>query len=74
LFFALTVNAEMEVSRYSFHSMTPGKGIIWRKDNAHEQYGEHIHRKGADPAPYPAVDLDEALQEVTAYIHSGTVP
>jgi hypothetical protein len=54
--------------------MTPGKGIIWRKDNAHEQYGEHIHRKGADPAPYPAVDLDEALQEVTAYIHSGTVP
>jgi hypothetical protein len=74
LFFALTVNADMEVSRYSFHFMSKDKVVIWRKDNAHEQHGEHIHRGKNDPEPFEPVDLEEALKEATDFIRDGKLP
>ncbi len=70
---AMTVSEDFEVHSYSFHYQDTDGGLIWRKDNVHG--GEHIHRPSPRRiAKFEAVDLEEALQEVTEYIETGTRP
>lgn len=68
----MTVNRDLELAKYGFHYMDANGEMIWRKDQHDDPAGTHggeyhIHDTPNLPnkaRAYPAVDLEEALQEV----------
>lgn len=75
---SMTVDAEFQVSKYSFHLQDADGTLIWRKDNVHQHRGltgkEHIHRPARGVDDFPAVDLEEALHEAADYVERGVLP
>jgi Family of unknown function (DUF6516) len=79
--FALTVDSDLALLKYSFHYMHRDGLMVWRKDNVHRHRGHpdraHIHLDPKRPKvarPYREVDPDDAFDEVMQYIADGTLP
>jgi hypothetical protein len=82
LWFRMNLDDDLVLAAYSFHYQARDDTLIWRKCNGPGHESEvggrvHIHRNPSDPdevEPYHEVDLEEALQEVHAFMNAGFRP